>query len=94
MTFAQRERYRNAARQVLDAYASVAVDLEKPLIIRDGIRRTGRGGGRKVEASARWWRQLPAILLGALIWPPASSSRVIAILVASGVDLAGYLGFE
>lgn len=93
MTFAQRDRYRTAARQVLDAYASVAVDLEKPIIIRDGIAGRVETAVHKVEASARWWRQLPAILIGALI-SAGIVFAVIAILVAAGADIAGYLGFE
>ncbi len=93
LTFAQRDRYRTAARQVLDAYASVAVDLEKPLIIRDGVAGRVETAVQKVEASARWWRQLPAILIGALV-SAGIVIAVIAILVAAGADIAGYLGFE
>ncbi len=92
LTFAQRDRYRTAARQVLDAYASVAVELEKPLIIRDGIAGRVEAAVKKVEASARWWRQLPAVLIGALL-SAGIVILLVVILIAAGVDLAGYLGF-
>jgi hypothetical protein len=93
MTFAQRDRYRSAARQVLDAYASVAVEMEKPLIVREGIAGRVDEAVRKVESSSRWWRQFPAALLGGML-ATAIFVGVIAILVAVGVDIPGYLGFQ
>lgn len=93
MTTAQRERYRNAARQVLDAYASVAVDLEKPVIVRDAIAGRVEDAARKAERSTGFWRQFGVALLGGVI-TAAIVIGVVAILIAAGVDLAGYLGFE
>jgi hypothetical protein len=93
MTTAQRERYRNAARQVLDAYASVAVDLEKPVIVREAIAGRVEDAARKAERSTGFWRQFGIALLGGVI-TAAIVIGVVAILIAAGVDLAGYLGFE
>ena len=93
MTFAQRDRYRTAARQVLDAYASVAVEMEKPLIVREGIAGRVEDVAKRVESSGRWWRQFPAALLGGML-ATAILVGAIAILVALDVDVAGYLGFE
>lgn len=93
LTFSQRDRYRSAARQVLDAYASVAVDLEKPVIIRDGIAGRVEDAAKRVEGSGRWWRQLPAAVVGGIA-AALVIAGIIAILVAAGVDIAGYLGFE
>lgn len=93
LTFSQRDRYRSAARQVLDAYASVAVDLEKPVIIRDGIAGRVEDAAKRVEGSGRWWRQLPAAVVGGIA-AALVIAGIVAILVAAGVDIAGYLGFE
>lgn len=93
LTFAQRDRYRTAARQVLDAYASVAVDLERPVIIREGVAGRVEEAAKRVEGSGRWWRQLPAAIAGGAIMAVVLVA-IIAILVAAGVDVAGYLGFE
>jgi hypothetical protein len=93
MTFAQRDRYRSAARQVLDAYASVAVEMEKPLIVREGIAGRVDEAVKKVESSGRWWRQFPAALLGGML-ATAIFVGIIAVLVAAGVDIPGYLGFQ
>jgi len=93
MTHAQRDRYRSAARQVLDAYASVAVEMEKPLIVREGIAGRVDEAVKRVESSGRWWKQFPAALLGGML-ATAILVGVIAILVAFDIDIAGYLGFE
>ena len=93
MSTAQRDRYRNAARQVLDAYASVAVDIEKPLIITKAIGGRVEDAAKRVETAGRWYRQVPAVFAGAILGA-AIIIGVIAILIAAGVDLAGYLGFE
>ena len=93
MTFAQRDRYRTAARQVLDAYASVAVEMEKPLIVREGIAGRVEQATQKLESSGRWWRQFPAALLGGML-ATAILVGAIAVLVAFDVDIAGYLGFQ
>jgi hypothetical protein len=93
MTFAQRDRYRTAARQVLDAYASVAVEMEKPLIVREGIAGRVDDAVKRVESSGRWWRQFPAALLGGML-ATAILVGAVAILVALDIDIAGYLGFD
>jgi len=93
MTVAQRERYRNAARQVLDAYASVAVDVEKPVIIRDAIAGRVEDAATKVERSGNWWRQLGIAVVAGVV-TVAVVALLIVVLVEAGVDLAGYLGFE
>jgi len=71
----------------------VAVDLEKPLIIRDGIAGRVEDAAKRVEGSGRWWRQLPAAILGGVATALVIAA-IVAILVAAGVDIAGYLGFE
>ncbi len=91
MTASQRDRYRTAARQVLDAYAMVAVDVETPQIIREAVAGRVEAAARRMAGSARWWRQIPAALMGALL-AAAVIIGVIAALVALDVDLAGYLG--
>ncbi len=93
MTFAQRDRYRTAARQVLDAYASVAVEMEKPLIVREGIAGRVDEAVKRVESSGRWWKQFPAALLGGML-ATAILVGAVAILVALDIDIAGYLGFD
>ena len=93
MTFAQRDRYRTAARQVLDAYASVAVEMEKPLIVREGIAGRVDDAVKRVESSGRWWKQFPAALLGGML-ATAILVGAVAILVALDIDIAGYLGFD
>lgn len=93
MTAAQRERYRNAARQVLDAYASVAVDLEKPVIVREAVAGRVEAAAIKVERSGSWWRQISSAVIGGIAGV-AIIVLVIVILVEAGVDVAGYLGFE
>ena len=92
-TLTQRERYRNAARQVIDAYASVAVDLEKPAIIRGALVGRAEEAARKVETASRWPRRLLSGFIGGAL-ALLVLVGVIAILIAAGVDLAGYLGFE
>lgn len=93
MTAAQRERYRNAARQVLDAYASVAVDLERPVIVREAVAGRVEAAAIKVERSGSWWRQISSAVIGGVA-SVAIIVLVIVILVEAGVDVAGYLGFE
>ncbi|MGV8838761.1 MAG: hypothetical protein ACWA6X_00505 [Bauldia sp.] len=93
MTTAQRERYRAAARQVLDSYAFVALEAEKPLITQQAIAGRVETAVAKLERSRRWWRQFPGILLGGII-AAALVIGVVAALVAFDVDVAGYLGYE
>ena len=91
MTSGQRERYRTAARQVLDSYALVAVDMEKPQITREAVAGRVEAAARKVEASHRWWRQIPGVLIGAIL-SVGILIGVIAILVALDFDVGTYLG--
>jgi hypothetical protein len=80
MTPGQRERYRTAARQVLDSYALVAVDMEKPQITREAVAGRVEAAARKVEASHRWWRQIPGVLIGAIL----SAGLLIGIVGRGG----------
>lgn len=97
MTAAQRERYRSAARQILDAYALVAVDSERALITRDAVAGRVEAAAEKVETavarSRRFWRQFFLVLIGGVI-AAGLVIGIVAILVAAGVDVAAYLGFE
>ncbi|MGD9739851.1 MAG: hypothetical protein AB7O56_14990 [Bauldia sp.] len=97
MTVAQRDRYRSAARQILDAYALVAVDSERVLITRDAVAGRVEAAAEKVEEavakSRRFWRQFFLVLIGGII-AAGLVIGVVAILVAAGIDVAGYLGFE
>ncbi|MCW5718557.1 MAG: hypothetical protein KIS68_12080 [Bauldia sp.] len=93
MTTAQRERYRAGARQVLDSYAFVAVEAEKPLITQLAVAGRVETAVAKIERSRRWWRQLPGILIGGIV-AAAIVIGVVAALVAFDVDVASYLGYE
>lgn len=93
MTTAQRERYRAGARQVLDSYAFVAVEAEKPLIAQIAVAGRVEAAVAKMERSRRWWRQFPGILIGGIV-AAAIVIGVVAVLVAFDVDVASYLGYE
>lgn len=97
MTSAQRERYRAGARQILDAYALVAVDAERALITRDAIAGRVETAAERVETSIargrRWWRQIPSVVIGALL-AVGLMVGLVAILVALDVDVAAYLSGE
>src|SRR5687768_11606395 len=93
MTSGQRERYRTAARQVLDSYALVAVDMEKPQITREAVAGRVEAAARKVETQGRWWRQIPGVVIGAIL-SVGILIGVIAILVALDFDVGNYLGIE
>jgi hypothetical protein len=92
MTAAQRERYRAAGRQTIDAYSMVAVDYERPMITQQAVAGRVELAAARLEASRRWWRQIPAVLIGGLA-AAAILLGLVAVLVAAGVDVAGYLGF-
>jgi len=93
MTTAQRERYRAASRQVLDSYAFVAVEAEKPLITQTAVAGRVETAVAKIERSRRWYRQLPGILIGGIV-AAAIVIGVVAVLVALDIDVASYLGYE
>ena len=93
MTTAQRERYRAGARQVLDSYAFVAVEAEKPLITQTAVAGRVEAAVAKIERSRRWYRQLPGILIGGIV-AAAIVIGVVAALVALDIDVASYLGYE
>lgn len=90
MSFGQRDRYRVAARQVLDAYAHVAVDVERPVITQAAVSQRIETAATRVENAGRWWRQLPAAILGGL-FVAVVLAAIIAGLVALGVDVLAYL---
>jgi hypothetical protein len=93
MTSGQRDRYRTAARQVLDSYALVAVDMEKPQITREAVAGRVEAAARKVETQTRWWRQIPGVVIGAIL-SVGILIGVVALLVALDFDVGDYLGIE
>jgi hypothetical protein len=81
LTLGQQLRYRTAARDMLDAYAKTVSDAEKPLIEKGAVTERFEDAARKVEESVRWYRQVPAGIVGGLIL------AVVLVLVA------GVLGY-
>jgi hypothetical protein len=90
MSFGQRDRYRVAARQVLDAYAATVVDVERPAIVQGAVSQRIESAATRVENASRWWRQLPAAFIGALLFAVIIVAIVVA-LVAAGVDVLSWL---
>jgi hypothetical protein len=83
LTKGARERYREAARAILDAYALVAVETERPLIKEQAITERMEAAAGSVEASTRWHRQIPAGIAAALVY------TALLILVAFALRYAG-----
>jgi hypothetical protein len=81
----QQLRYRTAARDVLDAYAKTVSDAEKPLIEKTAVAERFEEAARKIEESSRWYRQIPAGIVAAVVF-------LLVLLLA--LPLLGYAGFD
>ena len=86
----QRQRYRVAARTILDAYASTVLDAEKPLIAREAVARRIEEAAERVETAAVWWRQIPTGVIAALLYTVLLICIVFALRFA-GIDLLSVL---
>ncbi len=90
LTAGQRERYRTAARQVLDAYAGVAVESERGHIVEQAVTaRIERAAGR-AEAAGSFWRLVGATFIGFLLFALVAAVVLYAV-EAAGIDVASYL---
>jgi hypothetical protein len=83
LTPGQHDRYRTAARNILDAYALTAVEAERPLIERRAISDRIETAAKHIEGAGAWWRQIPAGVISALIY------TIFLILIAAALRFAG-----
>lgn len=86
----QRQRYRVAARTILDAYASAVLEAERPLIAREAVTGRIEEAAERVEQAAVWWRQIPTGVIAALLYTVLLICVVVALRFA-GIDLLSVL---
>ncbi len=90
MTEGQRQRYRADGRRNLEAYASKAVERERPLIAQAAITERIESAAHKVEEAGRWQRQIPAGIFSALIYAVLLVA-ILLVLRYAGVDFESIL---
>lgn len=90
LTAGQRDRYRASARQVLDAYAGVAVEAERPTIVETAVSGRVERAARRIEATGRWWRLVLAAFAGAALFAAAVVGTYYG-LGRAGIDLFSLL---
>jgi hypothetical protein len=83
LTLGQQLRYRTAARDMIDAYAKTVSDAEKPLIEKSAVADRLEQAARRVEETGRWYRQIPAGIVAALVFSG------IVVLAVIGLGYAG-----
>ena len=86
LTPGQQQRYRIAARTILDAFADASVTAARPEIVDEAVTERIESAARAVENAGAWYRQIPAGVISALVY----TILLIAILFVlryAGVDL-------
>ena len=86
LTSGQQQRYRIAARTILDAFADASVAAARPEIVNQAVTDRVETAARTIEDAGVWYRQIPAGIISALIY----TILLIAILFVlryAGVDL-------
>jgi hypothetical protein len=83
-------RYHQAAAEALVDYSQASLAAEEPRIREEAIGERIAAAAHRIEASGRWYRQIPAGIISALIYTVLLIA-VLLVLRYAGVDLDSIL---
>jgi hypothetical protein len=86
LTPGQQQRYRIAARTILDAFADASAAAARPEIVSQAVTERIETAARAVEDAGVWHRQIPAGVISAFVYTILLIA-IVFVLRYAGVDL-------